>query len=128
MGWTCCLNSEMPFPGPPTGLMNTRRWRGTTTASPSLTVRERGEGGEREEGGREGGEREGRGRGEGGGRERGRREGKREEGGREGEEKGGGGGGGMQTGTEREARERKTKENIWQQILYIAVCYHWETL
>ena len=29
----------------------------------------------------------------------------------------------MQTGTEREARERKTKENIWQQILYIAVCY-----
>ena len=113
------MNSEMPFPGPPTGLMNTRRWRGTTTASPSFTVRGRGEGGGRERGRGEGGERKGRGR----GRERGRREGKREEGGREGEEKGEGGGGGMQTGTEREARERKTKENIWQQILYIALCY-----
>ena len=61
MGWTCCLNSEIPFPGPPTGLINTRRWRGTTTASPSLTVRERGEGGREgrggrgEEGGMEGG-------------------------------------------------------------------------
>ena len=82
MGWTCCLNSETPFPGPPTGLINTRRWRGTTTASPSLTVRERGEGGREGRGGREGCRK-----------------------------------GGMQKGTEREARERRTKKDKDRQQL-----------